>query len=125
MNSNDTVKRLLPDPFVPVPSSPSPAEKESEAERKLRRLLAGITIYAFMNVVFSIVSVAITMGIIFTSTTLTQDRRMFFASILGVCTLGLQIVICVARRDKTALLLFSTLSGNVSIAIMCLAIPYS
>lgn len=92
---------------------------------QLRTTQNVIRIHTYVTLVFSYVSICITCAIIIMSTTLSPDRRAFFLCILGVCTLGLQIIICLARQEPAILLLFSALSNIISGLTLGLAVGYA
>ena len=100
-------------------------ENSSDFERKLRKNTAVIYIAAWVGCIFSITSLAITGAVLFTSTTLSSDKKVFFASVLLVCGLALQLVVFISRHRSEALLLFTQLSCIVCALTLGLAIPYA
>lgn len=114
---------------MPSSSPPPPplksADEQSRLERELRHISSVISIFAYMTFVASMVCISITAGIFFTSPTLNADRRVFFLGILGVCFLGLILVILISRRHPTTLLLFNILLAIISAFALGLSITYA
>lgn len=101
------------------------ASRIAALERELKRIGNVISIFAHVSVITSIVCMAITGGIFFTSSTLSQDRKVFFMAILGVCFLGLLTVIFVSRNHPATLLLFNILLGLISAFTLGISISYA
>lgn len=99
--------------------------QENGVERELKKLKQVVRINAYIASVFSLISIVVTATIFFLSSTLSSDKKIFFALILGVVGLGLLIVICVARSEPIALLIFSTLTIYVSALTLGLSITYA
>jgi hypothetical protein len=97
----------------------------SAHKRELQKISKTITIIAVIGVVFSIISCCIIAGILLLSKTLNNDRKIFFGGILIVCDVGLLIVVCVAKSDPVALLLFTNLLTYVSALALGLSITYA
>lgn len=113
-------------PLLQQPPQPSPPSRQfDDLERKLDRVSAAINIGAWIGFIFSLVALLVTGAVLFTSTTLSPDKKVFFVSILGVCTTALQFVVCVSRSEPIALLIFTQLSGFVSALALGLSITYA
>lgn len=96
----------------------------AQAEKKERRLNNAILVNSYAGLVFSWISFFVTAGVFYTSPTLTQDKKVFFASILAVCAIGLQILICVVKSEPVYLLIFTTLITFVSALSVGLAVAF-
>jgi hypothetical protein len=108
-------------PLLQQPTS----QQFDDLERKLDRVSAAISIGAWIGFIFSVVALVVTGAVLFTSTTLSPDKKVFFVSILLVCTTALQFVVCVSRGEPIALLIFTQLSGFVSALALGLSITYA
>jgi len=97
----------------------------SDLERKDRRISVAIGISAWIGFVFSFVALAVTAAVLFTSTTLSPDKKVFFVGVLLVCGLALQLVVCISRNEPVALLLFTQLSGFVCALSLGLSISFA
>jgi hypothetical protein len=96
-----------------------------DLERKSRSVSIAISIGAWIGFVFSLVALAITGAVLFISTTLSSDKKVFFASLLLICGAALQLVVCISRHEPVALLLFTQLSSFVCALALGLSIPYA
>ena len=106
-------------------SSPPTVEQVSNLKRQLNHISNVISIIAYIGVLLSLISSAVACAIFFVSTTLAPDRKIFFSGILGVCTLGLQIVIYLSRSDPSSLLIFTAVSIYLGAFCLGLAIKYT
>jgi type IV secretory pathway component VirB8 len=125
MSSED---KLLFNPDLFKSSPPvysSPPEIVSAHTRELKKSSKTITVVAIISVVFAVVSLGVIGGIIFISTTMNPDRKVFFGSILVVAIIVLIIIVCVSRHDHRSLLVFSTLLSYISAFTLGLSINYA
>lgn len=97
----------------------------SRLERELRHIGSVIATFSYLAIVVSFVSMSVTAAIFFTSTVLSQDRKVFFLGILGVCFIGLLTVVAIARQHPTTLLLFNILLAIMSSFALGLSISYA
>ena len=108
------------------PPPPPPAvEIVSAHTRELKKSSKTITVVAIISVVFAVVSLGVIGGIVFISTTMNPDRKIFFGTILVVAIIVLMIIVCVSRNDHRSLLVFSTLLSYVSAFTLGLSINYA
>ncbi len=114
-----------PDLFKPSPPLSPPPEIVSAHTRELKKSSKTITVVAIISVVFAVVSLGVIGGIIFISTTMNPDRKVFFGSILVVAIIVLIIIVCVSRNDHRSLLVFSTLLSYISAFTLGLSINYA
>lgn len=114
-----------PDNFAPLVEPQKPTPSQTDLDRTLRKISNVISINSYIGIALSMIAVGITAGIVFISTTLTSDRKIFFSGILFVATIGLQIVICISRSDPTILLILTTLSTFISALTLGLSIQYA
>lgn len=73
-----------------------------------------IILTSYVGTILSCIAFIIAGGVFYTSPTLTPDKRVFFASILAVVAIGLQIIVFVVRSDPVYLNFFTLLSVAVS-----------
>jgi hypothetical protein len=107
-----------------VPAFESVEVIKSQAERRERRLNNAILVNSYAGLVFSWISFFVTAGVFYTSPTLTPDKKVFFASVLAVCAIGLQILICVVKSEPVYLLIFTTLITFVSALSVGLSVAF-
>lgn len=117
-------KLLLDYPAGPPPSSPD-QHRVHQLESELRKFGSMLSTFAYVSFVTAMVCMSITAGVFFTSSTLSRDRRAFFLGILGVCFLGLVVVIIISRRQPATLLLFNILLSVLSAFSLGLSISYA
>jgi len=84
-----------------------------------------IRVTSYVAVIFTIISVIVTIVVFHSSESLTADRKIYFSGILGVCTIGLLIVIFVSQKEPVALSIFSTLALYLSALTLGLSITYA
>ncbi len=111
---------LLVDTSVPI----SDKDLLQRQAGRLRTFEHSITFHHRLSVVVSLIAIGITIAICLMSKTISPDRKVFFVCILGVITIGLQIVSFFSKNDQSADLLISTLSQDISLLTLGLAIPY-
>ena len=109
----------------PTSTSSTSSGSGGDLERKSRKISVAIGISAWIGFIFSLVALAVTGAVLFISTTLSSDKKVFFASVLLVCGAGLQLVVCISRHEPVALLLFTQLSGFVCALALGLSISYA
>ena len=80
----------------------------SAAARTLRHISATISISTIV-IVYGWIVAGIIAVIFFTSPIITGQKKAFAICILSVCVIGLQIIICIARREPNVLLIFTTI----------------
>jgi len=97
---------------------------KSQAERREKRLNNAVVVNSYVGLVFSWISFFVTAGVFYTSPTLTPDKKVFFASILAVCVIGLQVLICVVKSEPVYLLIFTTLITFISALSVGLAVAF-
>jgi len=112
---------MLTTPFAPE----SIEVIKSKDHKEKTRLQTAITINGYVGSIFSWIAFIVTGGVFYTSTTLTQDKRVFFASVLAVCAIGLQILIWVVRTEHVYLVIFTTLTVAISFLSVGLAIAFA
>ena len=116
-------------PFL-VDLSPAPTPQVSDKDliarqaTRLRSYEQSVTFHHRLSVVVSLIAIGITIAICSISKTISPDRKVFFVCILSVVTIGLQIVSYFSKNDQSADLLISTLSQDISLLTLGLAIPY-
>ena len=93
--------------------------------REMKKTSKTIFVVAIMSVVIAVVSLIVTGGVLYISTTLNQDRKIMFGCILVVCVIALMIIVCVSRHDPRSLLIFSHLLSNMSMLALGLSITYA
>lgn len=98
---------------------------QSELERKSKRSSTAIRLAAWIGFIFSLVALSVTGVVLFTSTTLSSDKKVFFVSVLLVCGLGLQLVVCISRDEPVALVIFTQLSSFVCALSLGLSIGFA
>lgn len=103
----------------PLVSEPSVADYKRELKRRETAIKIGSYI-AYILVVIAIIFIGASS---YVSTTLSADKRVWI-TILGVCGIGLIIVVFVSRIDPVALVIFSVLSVAVSMLATGLSISY-
>jgi len=96
-----------------------------DAERKSRKLGNVIAINGHVSRVLTILALVISGAVVFSTESLQADRKVFFGTVLGVCALALQVVLCVAARDEATLVLFTTLSAFLSGLALGLGVVYA
>ena len=99
--------------------------KTGDLERKQRKLGVVLSIVAWIGIVFSLVALGVAVAVLITSTTLSPDKKVFFVSVLLVCGLGLQLVVCISRHEPVALIIFTYLSGYVCALALGLSIAHA
>jgi hypothetical protein len=117
-----------PEVFKTTSTTTNPSlttELVSAHTRELKKSSKTISVVAIISVVFAVVSLGVIGGIIFISTTMNPDRKIFFGSILVVAIVVLMIIVCVSRNDHRSLLVFSTLLSYVSAFTLGLSINYA
>ncbi len=93
--------------------------------REMKKTSKTIIVVAIKDVITAIVSLIVTGAVLYTSTTLNQDRKIMFGCILIVCVIALLIIVCVSRKDPRSLLIFSNLLSNMSMLTLGLSITYA
>ncbi len=93
--------------------------------REMKKTSKTIFVVAIMSVVIAVVSLIVTGGVLYISTTLNQDRKIMFGCILVVCVIALMIIVCVSRHDPRSLLIFSHSLSNMSMLALGLSITYA
>lgn len=99
-------------PFLPETSI---VEREHQ---KLKRAIRIVTYITFG------IAIAVIIASIVVPSTLSADRKIYVIDILGVCSIGILIVILVSSSEAITLLIFSSLSTYVSLVILCITIFY-
>lgn len=100
---------LLPQPEIPA------FERENQ---KLKRF---IRIFSYITVGIALVVIIVALAV---PSTLTADRKIYVIDILGVCSIGILIVILVSLTESITLLIFSALSTYISFAIVAVTAFY-
>lgn len=103
----------------------TPLVEKQDVERKAQRVSDALLISGWLGFIISLVSIAVIAAVLFTSTTLSQDKKVFFSSILGICTLGLLAAVILVRRDPIALLFGTQFLGFISALGLGLSITYA
>lgn len=98
--------------------------KQKENKEKTR-LVNAIVVNSYIGSVLAWIAFFVTAGVFYTSTTLSQDKRVFFASILAVVAIGLQILVFIVRSEHVYLLAFTTLIVAIAFLSIGLAIAFS
>jgi len=99
--------------------------KAGEVDREVKRKDKSIYIASWVGVIFSVAALAVTGAVLFTSTTLSSDKKVFFASVLLLFGSALQLAICVSRHRTEVLLLLTVLSTFVCALTLGLSITYA
>lgn len=98
--------------------------KQKENKDK-SRIIDAIRINSYIGSVLSWIAFIVTAGVFYTSTTLTQDKRVFFATILAVVAIGLQILVWVVRSEPIYSLTFTTLIVAISFLSVGLSVAFA
>jgi len=96
-----------------------------ESERKARKVATIIAMNAHISRILTLLALVISAALIFSNDALPSEKKVFFGTVLGVCALALQVVLCVAGKDESALVLFTTLSAFLSGLVLGLGIVYA
>lgn len=109
--------------YVEEPTKIS-AEHTSTLVRQLRSTSRTISIGCSLVVVLSFACVIILAVVIAFSSTLAKEKKILLSTIMGVILLGIQLVLCVSRKDPNTLIIFSIISAFVSGLCLGLSIWY-
>ncbi len=99
-------------------------EHASTLIRQLRSTSRTISIGCSLVVVLSIACVIILAVVIAFSSSLAKERKILLSTIMGVILLGIQMVLCVSRKDPNTLIIFSIISAFISGLCLGLSIWY-
>jgi uncharacterized membrane protein YjdF len=75
-------------------------------------------------VVMSFACMLILAMIIVFSSVLAKEKKIFIGTIMGVLLLGIQVVLCVSRKEPNTLIIFSIISSFVSGLCLGLSVWY-
>lgn len=115
-------------PLVPPQAAALPVSSTdvfAKQNREMQKVSKAIVLASYIGTVICLVSTCIIITILVASTTLSQDRKVFFATILCVITIGIQIVILLVRSDPTTLILLTVVSAPVNSFAAGLACIYA
>lgn len=87
---------------------------QTNHEKQSRKVSTALSIATLFGVILCVISSAIIGLILFISTLLSPDQKTFFACILGVCVVGVLVVLCASRNEPIALLLFMPITVFLS-----------
>lgn len=111
---------------IPQSTPKHHAQIESQTyTREMKKTSKTISVVAIISIVFAVVSLGVIGGIIFISTTMNPDRKVFFGCILVVAIIVFMIIVCVSRNDHRSLLIFSVILSYVSAFTLGLSINYA
>lgn len=92
--------------------------------RQLRSTSRTISIGCMLVVVMSFACMLILAMIIVFSSVLAKEKKIFIGTIMGVLLLGIQVVLCVSRKEPNTLIIFSIISSFVSGLCLGLSVWY-
>lgn len=107
---------------------PEPVFHTNELTQKTRELEhhgRTITVVSYICFVMTMISTCILAGIFYVSKTVDQERKGFIILIIGLCGFGFVVVMIIARRNSTTLLIFTVLSTFISGFSLGLSIGYA
>ena len=96
-----------------------------QKNRELEHHGRTVTVVAYICFILTLVSSVILSGIFYVSKTLDAERKSFLLSIVGICLLGFCVVMVIARRNSTTLLIFTVLSTFIGGFSLGLSIGYA
>lgn len=96
----------------------------TDSERDLRHVSSVISVTSAITVAFSWIAGLVAAIIFFTSPGLSEQKKLFYLCILGVCVIGLQIVIWIARREPVTLVIFTLLCAFFSAFTLGVSISF-
>ena len=115
------VNMPLERPSPPVFHTNELVQKNRELERHGRT----ISVVSYICFVLTMISTCILAGIFYVSKTVDQERKGFLLLIIGLCGFGFILVMFIARRNSTTLLIFTVLSTFISGFSLGLSIGYA
>jgi heme/copper-type cytochrome/quinol oxidase subunit 4 len=107
-----------------VPILESIEVKQSREVKEKNRIINSIVIGSYIGSILSWIAFIVAAGVFYTSSTLTPDKRVFWASILAVVAIGLQIVVFVVRSEPVYLNIFTLLIVAVSFLSVGLSVSF-
>lgn len=96
-----------------------------QKNRELEHHGRTVAVVAYICFILTMVSTCILSGIFYVSKTVDPERKGFLLSIIGLCAIGFLLVMIVARRNSTTLLIFTVLSTFISGFSLGLSIGYA
>jgi lipopolysaccharide export LptBFGC system permease protein LptF len=113
---------LTDDEVVYVVETPPPlgavATQNIDKQTKLERALASnssrMEITFWVVLVLSIICMLLMLIVIIISTTLTMERKLLLGTIVGIVLFGIQIMLCVSRKEPHSLSIFTIICAFVS-----------
>ncbi len=125
MATKEELDSLINDGYtIPVEEMKPDAGHTSALTRQLRSTSRTISIGCSLVVVMSFACMLILAVIIVFSSTLAKDKKIFIGTIMGVLLSGIQVVLCVSRRDPNTLIIFSIIASFVSGLCLGLSVWY-
>lgn len=106
-------------------SSGDSADTASKLDRETRRVSTIISTSALVWNLISVSTLIVAAIVFFTSPLLSQDKKVFLCTVLGVCTVALQVVLCIARRDTSSLVFFTQLIAYISGVALGVSLSYT
>jgi hypothetical protein len=97
---------------------PSSTEREN---RKLKRL---VTVSSYAKTALSVITAIVALIVVNLTTSLTPDRKVFFTTILGVCIVGVFVVVFVSRSEPIALVIFSSAALYITPLTLGISLVY-
>jgi len=126
-NAHEFYDRLIQRDAKPVIED-KPVFHTNELTQKTRELEhhgRTIMVVSYICFVMTIISTCILAGIFYVSKTVDQERKGFIILIIGLCGFGFVVVMILARRNSTTLLIFTILSTFISGFSLGLSIGYA
>ena len=105
----------------------TPPQHLSELVKKNRELEhygKTVAVTSYICFVLTMIATFILGGVFYVSKTLDQERKSFLLLIIGLCGVGFIVVMIIARRNWTTLLIFTVLSTFISGFSLGLSIGY-
>jgi uncharacterized membrane protein len=125
--SKDELELFMHDGTQPQPQSQQQQQNVNETSamsRQLRSTSRTISIGCMLVVVMSFACMLILAMIIVFSSVLAKEKKIFIGTIMGVLLLGIQVVLCVSRKEPNTLIIFSIISSFVSGLCLGLSVWY-
>lgn len=90
----------------------------------LKQTSRNISLNCYVSIILALISVSIAVVVFFVSHSLTADKRAFVATVVSVGDIGVLVILCLARKDPSTLVFFTTLCTFVNGVLFGVAVAF-